>query len=86
MQALGFKPLLPPAGRSPIITAFLSPEVPGYDFRRFYERLKTRGFVIYPGKVTDRDTFRIGNIGDIRPQDIRRLLEAVAVSVYWQSN
>lgn len=84
MEALGFEPLLPAAHRAPIITAFKSPAAPGYSFARFYELLKARGFVIYPGKATDRDTFRIGNIGDLHPPDMRRLIEAVAACRFWR--
>lgn len=43
----------------------------------FYNKLKGKGFVIYPGKISDADTFRIGNIGDIFPSDIKALLEAI---------
>jgi 2-aminoethylphosphonate-pyruvate transaminase len=84
MQALGFNPLLPEIFQSPIITAFHSPNFPAYDFRKFYALLKRRGFVIYPGKVTDVDSFRIGNIGDVHPQDMQRLLEAVEDCMYWK--
>jgi aspartate aminotransferase-like enzyme len=58
----------------------------GYRFDTFYQALKSRGFVIYPGKVTDRDTFRIGTIGNIDRQDINRLLEAVEQSIYWETS
>jgi len=84
MQVLGFAPLLPAALRSPIITAFHSPTHPDWDFKRFYHRLKEKGFVIYPGKVTAVDTFRIGTIGDVYPKDMARLIEAVREAVYWQ--
>jgi 2-aminoethylphosphonate-pyruvate transaminase len=84
MEALGFEPLLPAACRAPIITAFNSPADPAYEFARFYGLLKERGFVIYPGKVSDRDTFRIGNIGDLHPPDMHRLLAAVAASRFWR--
>lgn len=83
MEALGFRPLLPPPLRSPIITAFHRPDHEGYEFGRFYRLLKEKGFVIYPGKVTELETFRIGHIGDVHPQDMRRLLEAVEESMYW---
>jgi 2-aminoethylphosphonate-pyruvate transaminase len=59
------------------------PSSPAYDFKAFYHALKQRGFVIYPGKVTGVDTFRIGNIGDIHPQDIERLLVAVGEAKNW---
>ncbi|MCU0603437.1 MAG: 2-aminoethylphosphonate--pyruvate transaminase [Desulfobacterales bacterium] len=84
MQAMGFMPLLPPALRSPIITAFHSPSDPAFDFRIFYDLLKKQGFVIYPGKVTELETFRIGTIGDVHPADIERLLKAVDASMYWK--
>lgn len=84
MQTMGFAPLLPPAFRSPIITAFHSPSVPAYDFRRFYDLLKKQGFVIYPGKVTELETFRIGTIGDVHPADIERFITAVDASMYWK--
>ncbi|WP_281659153.1 2-aminoethylphosphonate--pyruvate transaminase [Halobacillus sp. Cin3] len=83
MRTLGFSPLLPDAWQSPIITPFYYPEHDAFQFERFYEELKARGFVIYPGKVTDLKTFRIGNIGDIHPSDITALLEAVRESSYW---
>ena len=79
MQRLGFQPLLPAQWQSPIITAFLYPQSEDWQFRRFYEDLKSRGFVIYPGKVTDRETFRIGNIGDVHAGDMHRLIDAVGM-------
>lgn len=85
MRALGFKTLLDDSQMSPIITSFYSPAHPEYSFKRFYELLKARGFVIYPGKVSAADCFRIGNIGDIQPADIERLLAAIAESCYWQA-
>lgn len=83
MEKLGFRPLLSPEHRSPIITAFHTPTNPGYSFGKFYNRLKEQDFVIYPRKVTQRDTFRMGNIGDIHPTDITRLLKAVETAIYW---
>lgn len=83
MERLGFRCLLPPEYRSPVITSFLNPDHPNYDFRRFYDALKSRGFVIYPGKLTNADTFRIGHIGHVMPDDMRRLVAAVEASMYW---
>lgn len=80
MRRLGFTTLLPESLQSPIITSFLSPTEPDYSFTAFYSALKNQGFVIYPGKVTVADTFRIGNIGDIYPGDIDRLLVVVSNS------
>lgn len=81
MRALGFKTLLPDHLQSPIITSFLYPH-PQFDFNSFYEQLKQRGFVIYPGKISDADTFRIGNIGDVFPQDFTALTDAIRQCKY----
>ncbi|CAI0704891.1 2-aminoethylphosphonate--pyruvate transaminase [Serratia grimesii] len=84
MRALGFETLLDDELHSPIITAFYSPKAENYRFSEFYQRLKQQGFVIYPGKVSQSDCFRIGNIGEVYPQDIDRLLAAVGQAMYWE--
>lgn len=76
MRGLGFKTLLSDDAQGPIITSFLYP-TKDFDFSTFYLRLKEKGFVIYPGKISDADTFRIGNIGDIYPKDIEALIMAI---------
>ncbi|ABK18572.1 2-aminoethylphosphonate--pyruvate transaminase [Syntrophobacter fumaroxidans] len=76
MRALGFECLLPEALQSPIITSFLTPGRPGFNFNSLYQELKSRGFVIYPGKVSEADTFRIGTIGHVFPEDMHRLVKA----------
>jgi len=76
MSRLGYEPLLPVALHSPFITAFRNPE--RFSFRIFYEELKARGFVIYPGKVSAAECFRIGTIGDVYPRQIQTLLDAIA--------
>lgn len=81
MRALGFKTLLPDERQSPIITSFLYPHG-SFDFGSFYEQLKQHGFVIYPGKISDADTFRIGNIGDVFPHDFKALTEAIRQCKY----
>ena len=85
MTELGFHCLLPEQMHSPFITSFYSPEHPDYDFRRFYALLKKKGFVVYPGKVSDADCFRVGNIGEVYPEDISRLVNAVSESMYWEN-
>jgi len=85
MRELGFKTLLPDDWQSPIITSFLDPESPKYSFRPFYDGLKSTGFVIYPGKVTGANTFRIGNIGQVFPEDIERLLAAIGKTMFWKA-
>jgi 2-aminoethylphosphonate-pyruvate transaminase len=83
MSRLGFACLLEKELRSPIITSFLEPSAAGYSFGGFYAALKARGFVIYPGKVSQADTFRIGTIGDVHPATIRSLISAVKQSMSW---
>lgn len=83
MQKLAFKLVLDnTVEQSPIITTFLYPENEKFSFQAFYEALKASGFVIYPGKVSDLNCFRIGNIGEVYPADIDRLL--VAIEQYCQ--
>lgn len=76
MRQLGFHPLLPEEWHSAVITAFYDP-CPDFDFQEFYDQLKAHRFVIYPGKVTDAPTFRIGTIGHVFPADIELLLRAI---------
>jgi 2-aminoethylphosphonate-pyruvate transaminase len=83
MRKLGFETLLTDELQSPIITTFISPKSTAFKFNRFYNELKKRGFVIYPGKVTNYQCFRIGNIGEVYIKDIENLLDAVKESIYW---
>lgn len=77
MRALGFREFVPNARQGPIITSFYYPDHPNFDFGRFYDLLNERGFVIYPGKVSAADCFRIGSIGRIFPADVTNLLAAI---------
>lgn len=77
MKRLGFEPFLPPSVQAPIITAFRFPAAGVFSFERFYRELAELGFIIYPGKLTQADTFRIGNIGRLFSSDIRQLLIAI---------
>jgi 2-aminoethylphosphonate-pyruvate transaminase len=78
MVALGFKPLLPAALQAPIIHTFHMPRHVNFEFQRFYDMLKDRGYVIYPGKLTVADSFRIGCIGRITPDHMRAFIATVA--------
>jgi len=78
MRALGFRPLLPEALQAPIIHTFHMPTDPKFVFQRFYDALKDHGYVIYPGKLTVADSFRIGCIGRITPDDMRAFIATVA--------
>ncbi|RNF24480.1 putative 2-aminoethylphosphonate:pyruvateaminotransferase- likeprotein,putative [Trypanosoma conorhini] len=75
----GFELFLDPSRPSYgyVITAFRTPQVPNWSFGEFYERLKEEGFVIYPGKASFADTFRIGTLGDIHMPDCVALMDAV---------
>ncbi|AWS50234.1 MULTISPECIES: 2-aminoethylphosphonate--pyruvate transaminase [Providencia] len=84
MRQLGFTTLLEDGLHSPIITAFYSPNSPDYQFKQFYQNLKSQGFVIYPGKVSQSDCFRIGNIGEVYEKDIDALLVAIEKAIYWE--
>jgi 2-aminoethylphosphonate-pyruvate transaminase len=77
MRALGFREYLPPERQSHIITSFHYPSSPAFKFDDFYSRLSDRGFIIYPGKLSQVDCFRIGTIGRIFDTDVRTLLSAI---------
>ena len=77
MRGLGFEPLLPADLQAPIIVTFHMPRHPNFVFQRFYDALKERGYVIYPGKLTVADSFRIGCIGRLYPKDMQGALAAV---------
>lgn len=76
MAALGFKEYLQPEIHGHIITSFLYPDA-DFNFENFYNKLNDRGFVIYPGKLSKANAFRIGNIGQIFPEDVKALIEAI---------
>jgi 2-aminoethylphosphonate-pyruvate transaminase len=77
MRELGFEEYVPAELQGYIITSFLYPDDPRFEFEEFYRRLNEKGFVIYPGKVTDADCFRIGHIGRLFESDMRALLAAI---------
>ena len=77
MRALGFQTLLPDDLQAPIIVTFLAPHDPAFDFQRFYDTLHARGFAIYPGKLTEIDSFRIGCIGDLDADDMAAAVAAI---------
>ena len=78
MRAMGFKTLLPDELQAPIIITFHMPTNPEFDFNAFYDGLKDQGYVIYPGKLTVADSFRMGCIGRIDAEQINGALDAVA--------
>jgi 2-aminoethylphosphonate-pyruvate transaminase len=77
MSALGFEPLLPKALQAPIIVTFRMPVDKAFVFQTFYDKLKDRGYVIYPGKLTVADSFRIGCIGRLNADHMHGALAAI---------
>ena len=75
MKEMGISPYIGEEYQGPIITTFFYPENHSFTFPEMYEYIKERGYAIYPGKVTEAETFRIGNIGEIYEEDINKLCD-----------
>jgi 2-aminoethylphosphonate-pyruvate transaminase len=82
MHKLGFAGLLSEEKQGCIISTFVSPKDASWDFDRFYNILASKGCIIYPGKLTKVDSFRIGTIGHIFPENIEYLLDCIADAVF----
>ena len=78
MRELGFETLLKDRWLSPIIVTFFNPSDPNFEFDQFYNLMKAKGFIIYPGKLTVVDSFRIGCIGNLDEHVMRHVIEAVS--------
>jgi 2-aminoethylphosphonate-pyruvate transaminase len=78
MRTLGFNTFLPDALQAPIIVTFHTPPDPAYDFGNFYRRVRERGYILYPGKLTAVETFRVGCIGAIDAGTLRGAVAAIA--------
>jgi 2-aminoethylphosphonate-pyruvate transaminase len=78
MAGLGFKSFLPRAIQAPVIVTFHAPADPNYAFKPFYEKVRARGYILYPGKLTKVETFRVGCIGAIDANEMRNVVGAVA--------
>jgi len=77
LRELGFRPFLDPAIQAPIIVTFHAPPDTRYTFREFYDRVRDKGFILYPGKLTQVETFRVGCIGAIGPDEMRHAVNAI---------
>ena len=77
MKELGFEQLLPENLQAPIIITFKQPNDSNFNFDKFYNALSDKNFLIYPGKLTVAETFRIGCIGDLNENDMKETLSAV---------
>lgn len=73
MGEMGIHPYIDDTHQGPIITTFFYPQEKHFTFAQMYEYIKERGYAIYPGKVTEAETFRIGNIGEIYREDIEKV-------------
>lgn len=80
MRELGFREYLAPGDQGYIITSFLYPESKNFSFEKFYAGLSDQGFLIYPGKVSKANCFRIGTIGRLFAADIKNLLTAIGAT------
>lgn len=78
MQAMGFQPYVDQSERGYIITSFYYPKHPNFNFPEFYKRLSEKGYIIYPGKLSHADCFRIGHIGRLTAGDVSALMSAIA--------
>jgi len=85
MTRLGFKLFLDQKHQAPVIVTFHAPSDPNYDFQKFYDRVREKGFVLYPGKLTQVDTLRVGCIGAIDEHVIRAAVHAIADTVAEQN-
>ena len=82
MAELGLRSFLPAAIQAPIIVTFHAPTDPRYQFKAFYERVKAKGFILYPGKLTEVDTFRVGCIGHVDAAEMRAAVAAIAQALH----
>ena len=81
MRELGLETFLGDDVQAPIIVTFHAPRDPSYDFGTFYRHARDRGFILYPGKLTAVDTFRVGCIGAIGVGEIQRAVEAIGATL-----
>ncbi|NBU13495.1 MAG: 2-aminoethylphosphonate--pyruvate transaminase [Alphaproteobacteria bacterium] len=81
MSRIGLSPLLGDNETGPIIQTFATPRDPNFDFTRFYEGLKQRGFIIYPGKLTKKPSFRVGNMGALDHEVMAMLVDATEATL-----
>lgn len=77
MTQMGLSTYLKPEDLSPIIVTFNSPEDERFDFKVFYNKVKAQGFILYPGKLTEVETFRVGCIGAISSVQMQKAVNAV---------
>ena len=77
LKSIGLKMLVAEEHQSHFITAILIPETPRYSFEALHDWARSFGFTIYPGKLGNINTFRIANMGDIKPSEMERFAEVL---------
>lgn len=77
MASLGFKPFLRPEVQAPVIVTFHAPADARYDFKTFYAKVREQGYILYPGKLTQIETFRVGCIGAIDENEMHNVVGAI---------
>jgi 2-aminoethylphosphonate-pyruvate transaminase len=78
MAKLGMRPFLPSHIQAPIIVTFHAPQSARYEFKTFYNAVKAKGYILYPGKLTALETFRVGCMGQLGPQGMHGAVKAIA--------
>jgi 2-aminoethylphosphonate-pyruvate transaminase len=81
MRALGFEPLLPATAQSDVIVTFHAPRDPAWRFADLYAAVREAGYILYPGKLTEVETFRVGCIGAIDEQAMRGAVAAIGQAI-----
>ena len=81
MRALGFKPYLTAEHQAPVIVTFHAPPDPAYQFKLFYDLVREAGYILYPGKLTQVETFRVGCIGAIDHREMRQAVDAIGIAL-----
>lgn len=75
VKEIGLEMIVKEENQSHFITAILNPDSPNYDFDEFHDYVKSFGFTIYPGKLGNIGTFRIANMGDIKPEEMNEFIK-----------
>jgi 2-aminoethylphosphonate-pyruvate transaminase len=81
MERVGFRTYLPRAIQAPIIVTFHAPIDAAYGFAKFYAEVKRRGFILYPGKLTQIETFRVGCMGHFGPGGMQAAVAAIVAAL-----
>jgi 2-aminoethylphosphonate-pyruvate transaminase len=81
LRGLGLEPYLPQALQAPIIVTMHAPADPAFDFKPFYDAVAAQGYLIYPGKLTQAETFRVGCIGHLGEAEMEGAVVAIGTAL-----